>query len=254
MSKDMFSLKGKSAVVTGASRGIGKAIALGLAGAGVDVVLASRSMDSLEKVSEEISSLGVKAIPISTDITDKESVQNMAAAAMEELGKIDILVNNAGQATDSPFLKISEEEWDAIIGVNLKGYFLTTQAVGQYMYKARSGRIINISSVMAVAPMPFIAHYAASKGGVDSFTKALSLEWARKGITVNAISPAYFRTDMNKDVYADDRIRENITAKTPMARWGAVDELVGLTVFLASDASSYMTGAIIPVDGGWSAG
>ena len=122
------------------------------------------------------------------------------------------------------------------------------------MFKAKSGRIINISSVMGAAPMPFIAPYAASKGGVDSLTKGLAQEWARHGITVNAIAPAYFQTDMNKTVYEDDRIRKKITSKTPMARWGNVDELVGLSVFLASDASSYMTGAIIPIDGGWSAG
>ncbi len=247
-------LDGKVAVVTGGSRGIGKALALGLAKAGADVAVVSRSQEALEAVAEQIRSEGRKALAVSTDITRKDSVTAMAEQVYAQFGRIDILINNAGQATDGPFLKISEEEWDRILNVNLKGYFLVTQAVGSYMFKAKYGRIINVSSIMATSPMPFIAHYVASKGAVDSLTRALALEWAKHGITVNAISPAYFKTDMNKDVYADERIRKGITAKTPLGRWGDVEELTGLAVFLASDASSYMTGTIIPVDGGWSAG
>ena len=155
---------------------------------------------------------------------------------------------------DVPFLKISEEVWDQVINVNLKGYFLCTKVIGAYMFKARTGRVINISSVAGSYPLGFLAHYAASKGGINAMTKSLAQEWSSQGITVNAIAPSYFATDINKQVMEDEAISKLIMSKTPLGRWGQVEELAGLVVYLASDASSFMTGAIIPLDGGWSAG
>ncbi|MBW1829517.1 MAG: 3-oxoacyl-ACP reductase FabG, partial [Deltaproteobacteria bacterium] len=245
---------GKVAVVTGGSRGFGKAMALGLADAGAEVVVASRTQADLDKVAEEIKAKGQKALAIATDTTDMDSIKNLAAKTIEEFGKIDILVNNAGQGTSIPFLSITEEQWDYIINVNLKGYFLCTQVLGGYMFKAKSGRIINISSTMGSYPLPFLTHYAASKGGINAMTKCLAQEWANRGITVNAIAPSYFETDLNKDSMANEDISQLIMSKTPLKRWGKVEDLVGLVVFLASDASSYMTGSVIPLDGGWSAG
>lgn len=254
MGTEMFSLKGKVAVVTGGSRGFGKAIALGLAEAGADVVVASRTQADLDKVAEEIRSGGQRTLAVATDTSSLDSIRNLAAKTVEAFGKIDVLVNNAGQGNTVPFLKLASEEWDRILNVNLKGYFLCTQVIGAYMFKAKSGRIINISSAMGSSPMGFMAHYAASKGGIDSMTKSLAQEWANRGITVNAIAPSYFLTDLNRTAHADEATNRLIVSKTPMGRWGEAEELVGLVVYLASDASRYMTGAIIPLDGGWTAG
>ncbi len=254
MSLDMFNLDGKVAVVTGGSRGFGKAMALGLADAGADVVVASRTQADLDAVAEEIKGKGRKSMAIATDMLDKASIENMADKAFEEFGKIDILINNAGQGDTCPFTKLKEEQWDMILNINLKGYFLTTQAVGKYMVKAKSGRVINISSAMGEAPLGYMAPYAASKGGINSMTKSLAQEWAPLGITVNAIAPSYFATDINKDSMADETTSKIIMSKTPVRRWGKVEELIGIINYLASDASSYMTGSIIALDGGWTAG
>lgn len=254
MGFEMFNLEGKVAIVTGGSRGFGKAMALGLADAGADVVVASRTQADLDRVAEEIRSKGRRSLAIAADITDMDSVKNLAAKTIEAFNKIDILVNNAGQGQNLPFLNISEEVWDQIINVNLKGCFLCTQVIGGYMFKAKSGRVINISSAMGTYPLPFLAHYAASKGGINAMTKSLAQEWATRGITVNAIAPSYFATEINKHAMEDVGISKLIMSKTPVNRWGQVEELLGLVVYLASDASSYMTGAILPLDGGWSAG
>jgi len=254
MTIEMFSLKGKVAIVTGGSKGFGKVIALGLADAGADVVVASRTQADLDAVAEEIRSKGRKSLAMATDTTNLDSIRSLAAKTVETFGRIDILVNNAGQGNTVPFLKLSPEEWDRILTVNLKGYFLCTQVIGGYMFRAKSGRIINISSAMGSSPMGFMAHYAASKGGIDAMTKSLAQEWAARGITVNAIAPSYFLTDFTKTAQADEATNKLILSKTPMARWGEAEELVGLVVYLASDASRYMTGAVIPLDGGWTAG
>ncbi len=250
----MFSLDGKVAIVTGGSRGFGKAIALALADAGADVVVAARTKSALDEVAEEIKAKGRKSLAIATDMLDKASIQAMADKTFEEFGKIDILINNAGQGDTCPFLKLSEEQWDMILNINLKGYFFASQAVGKYMVKAKAGRIVNISSAMGEAPLGFMAPYAASKGAINAMTKSLAQEWARLGITVNSVAPSYFATDINKDSMADENISKMIMAKTPVARWGQVEELTGIIIYLASDASSYMTGSIIPLDGGWTAG
>lgn len=249
----MFSLEGKSALVTGGGKGIGRALALALAEAGADVAVASRTQSDLEKVAEEIRGKGGKGLAVTANTVDKQSVTDMVEKTVKEFGKIDILVNNAGNATTTPFLKITEEEWNSIINVNLKGYFFTAQAAGAYMIKARYGRIINVSSAMGTAPLGFMAHYAASKGGVDSMTKSLALEWANRGITVNAIAPGYFLTDITRSAHGDEKMNNLIINKTPMGRWGELDELTGIVIYLASDASKYTTGTVIPVDGGWTA-
>jgi NAD(P)-dependent dehydrogenase (short-subunit alcohol dehydrogenase family) len=254
MGTEMFSLEGKVAVVTGSCKGFGKAIALGFADAGADVVVSCRNQPHLESVSEEIRSKGRQALAVAADTTDRPAIQELADKTIEKFGKIDILVNNAGQGGAAPFTKMPEEEWDRILNVNLKGYFLCTQIIGGHMYKAKSGRVINISSAMGNYPLGFMAHYAASKGGINAMTKSLAQEWARRGITVNSIAPSYFETDMSEGIKADPNTYNLIMSKTPLARWGQSEELVGLTVYLASDVSSFMTGAIIPFDGGWSAG
>ena len=254
MGGEMFSLNGKVAVVTGGSKGLGKAIALGLADAGADVVVASRTQADLDKVAEQIRAKDQRALAIATDTTNLDSIKKLADKVMEEFGKIDILVNNAGQGATVPFLKLPVEEWDRILTVNLKGYFLCTQVLGTHMFKAKSGRVINISSAMGSSPMGFMAHYAASKGAINAMTKSLAQEWATRGVTVNAIAPSYFLTDINKTAYENEATNQLIMSKTPMGRWGEMEDLTGLVVYLASDASRYMTGAILPLDGGWTAG
>jgi NAD(P)-dependent dehydrogenase (short-subunit alcohol dehydrogenase family) len=254
MGIEMFKLDGKVAIVTGGSRGLGKAIALGLADAGADVVVASRTQSDLDAVAEEIRAKGRKSLALATDMLDRASIENLASKTIEAFGKIDVLVNNAGQGLNFPFLRLSEEQWDQIINVNLKGCFLCTQVVGQHMFKARAGRVINMSSAMGNYPLPYLVPYAASKGAINSMTKCLAQEWATRGVTVNAIAPSYFATDINKQAMEDEAITKLIMSRTPVNRWGQVEELIGLVVYLASDASSFMTGAIIPLDGGWSAG
>ena len=254
MGLDLFSLKGKVAVVTGASRGFGRAIALGLAESGADVVLAARTMSALEELAREIEGLGRRALPVQADMGDAAAIDRLATATIETFGKVDILVNNAGVGGSLPFLNIAADEWQRILDINLKGYVLCTQAFGKYMFKAKYGRVINISSAMGEYPLPYLTHYAASKGAINALTKSLAQEWATRGITVNAIAPSYFETDMVKESKENEQANALIMSRTPIKRYGKVEELVGLVNYLACDNASYMTGAVIPLDGGWSAG
>lgn len=248
----MFPLKGKTALVTGASRGIGKAIAKAFAKAGADLVLVSRNSKSLGNVSKEISRLGRKALPIVADIGIADEIKKAVDEALLVFPRIDILVNNAGI---SPALKRAEElslhEWEEILRVNLTGTFLFCQTVGKVMIQQGGGKIINMVSVGAVVGFPRQVGYCASKGGILQLTKVLALDWVRFNIQVNAIGPSYIETDLTQGMRESKVISENLLSRTPMARFGKPEEVVGAALFLASDGSSYVTGQTVFVDGGW---
>ncbi len=251
---DKMSLSGKIAVVTGASRGLGRAMSLGLAEAGADLALVSRNMSLLEAVAGEIGQLGRKSLPISADISNLNDVNNMVEKAVSEFGRIDILVNNAGTTVRMAAEDYTEEAWDQVIDVNMKGAFFCAQAVGKVMIEQRSGKIINIASLLSVIGVPNALPYAASKGAISLITRTLAVEWAKYNINVNAIGPGYFRTDLTKSLQEDEDRSARILSRIPMGRWGEPDELKGAAVFLASEASDYMTGQTIYIDGGWLAG
>ena len=248
----MFQLTGKVAIVTGASRGIGEAIAKGFAKAGADLVLVSRNKEALEKVAKEIRDLGRKAFSIGADIGVAEEIQRTVDTALESFPRIDILVNNAGI---SPVLKRAEElalnEWENILRVNLTGTFLFCQAVGKVMIQQGGGKIINMVSVGAIVGFPRQVGYCATQGGILQLTKVLALDWARFNIQVNAIGPSYLETELTKGMRESKVISENLLRRTPMGRFGKPEEVVGAAIYLASDASSYVTGQTLFVDGGW---
>jgi NAD(P)-dependent dehydrogenase (short-subunit alcohol dehydrogenase family) len=248
----IFHLLGKTAIVTGASRGIGEAIAVGYAKAGANLVLVSRNKSALEEVAKKIEGLGRKALSIATDIGNPEEIQGTLDASLRVFPRIDILVNNAGI---SPILKKAEEvtlkEWEEIVRVNLTGTFLFCQAVGRVMIQQGGGKIINMASVGAVVAFPRQTAYCATKGGILQLTKVLAIEWARYNIQVNAIGPAYLETELTKGMRESKTISEDLLRKTPMGRFGKPEEIVGAALYLASDASSYVTGQTLFVDGGW---
>jgi len=248
----MFELPGKIAIVTGASRGIGDAIAKGFAQAGAELVLVSRNIVALEEVAKEIKALGRKALPLAADIGNPEDIQRTIENTLKVFPRIDILVNNAGI---SPILKKSEEltlrEWEEIVRVNLTGTFLFCQAVGKVMIQQGGGKIINMVSVGAVVGFQRQIAYCATKGGILQLTKVLAIEWARYNIQVNAIGPAYLETELTKGMRESKIISENLIRRTPMGRFGKPEEVVGAALYLASDASSYVTGQTLFVDGGW---
>ncbi|MEW6374972.1 MAG: glucose 1-dehydrogenase [Thermodesulfobacteriota bacterium] len=248
----MFQLIGKTAIVTGASRGIGEAISKGFAKAGADLVLVSRNLSALQKVAEEIEGYGRKALPLSADIGNPDEIHRALETAQKVFPKIDILLNNAGI---SPILKKAEEttlqEWEEIVRVNLTGTFLFCQAVGRVMMKQGGGKIINMASVGGVVAFPRQIAYCTTKGGIIQMTKVLAIEWARYNIQVNAIGPAYLETELTKGMRESKIISEDLLRKTPMGRFGKPEEIVGAALYLASEASSYITGQTIFVDGGW---
>jgi NAD(P)-dependent dehydrogenase (short-subunit alcohol dehydrogenase family) len=253
MSK-LFDLGGKVAIVTGAGRGIGRTLALGLARHGADVVAVSRTLSQVEGVVSEIAALGRKGIALKVDTSSKADVDRMVAKTLEDWGRIDVLVNNAGIDIIKPAVDYTEAEWDQVIDINLKGYFLCAQAAGREMIRQGRGSILMNSSIAGSIGVSWLVPYASAKGGVNQLTRTLAVEWARDGVRVNAFSPAYFENVMQgaEQIHNEEKER-HIREWTPMGRRGKMDELVGPAVFLASDASSYVTGHVLMVDGGWTA-
>ena len=245
-----FSLQDKVALITGGSRGIGKAIALGFAEAGANVVICARKLPDLEATAEEIRALGKKALPVQTNITIKDEIDNLVAKAQEEFGTIDILVNNAAMNILSPLLNLREDGWDKIINTDLKGYYLTSQAVGNVMVSKGSGNIINISSAAAVKAAPGMGAYCVAKAGVVILTQVLALELAANNIRANAIAPGMVKTKFSEPMWSIPDLHSAITAQIPLKRLAEPDEIVGAALFLASDASRYITGHTIYIDGG----
>jgi 3-oxoacyl-[acyl-carrier protein] reductase len=242
-------LEGKAALVTGASRGIGREIALELARQGADVAVNySGSEAKAYEVVEEIKALGRKAFAIQCNVADSESVSNMVKVTIENFGRLDILVNNAGITKDNLLMRMKEDEWDDVININLKGVFLCTKAVTRQMMKQRSGRIINISSIVGVSGNPGQANYVAAKSGVIGLTKTAAKELASRGITVNAVAPGFITTDMT-DKLADD-LKAEMLKQIPLAKLGEPQDVAKVVAFLASDDSRYMTGQTLHVDGG----
>lgn len=245
-----FSLQGKVAVVTGGSRGIGQAIALGIARAGADVVVASRKLPDLEKVAEEIKGLGRKSLAVAAHVGRVEEIDNLVSKVKEEFGRIDILVNNAATnpAMDSA-LDVSERAWDSIMNLNLKGLFFLSQAVARVMKEQGGGRIVNIASVAGITP-DILPVYSISKAGVIMVTKVMASEWAKYNIRVNTVAPGMTRTGFSEALWSNPDILQGAMFRTPMGRIAEPEEMVGAVIYLASDASSYVTGQVIAVDGG----
>jgi len=243
-----FSLEGKTAVVTGAGRGLGAAIAKALSGAGARIVLIGRNPEPLEEAGKAIARAGGEASVEVCDVTDADAI----ACTIEAIGHVDILVNNAGIAHRAEFSDVSEAAWDEVMAVNLKGPFLATRAVLPGMIERRAGKVINVVSVVGELGRPFIVPYSTSKGGLKMMTRALSTEVAKHNVQVNGIGPGYFVTEMNRAIMDDIFLYEARVARVPAARWGDPADLGGAAVFLASRASDYVTGQVIYVDGGLS--
>lgn len=251
MSYTPLELNGKCAVVIGGTSGIGRAIAHGLAEAGADVVATSRRAEQVEAAAVEIESRGRKTLRVTSDVSDRSSLEHLLEGSVDAFGKVDILVNSAGRTKRAPTLDYSEEDWDAIIGTNLNGTLRSCQVFGRHMLERGYGRIINIASLSTFVALYEVAAYSASKAAVASLTKSLAVEWASRGVCVNAIAPGVFRTALNQKLLNEtDRGREFLL-RTPMKRFGKVEELAGAAVFLASDAASFVTGEILVVDGGF---
>lgn len=251
---DLFDLSGKVAVVTGASRGLGQYFGRALARAGADLVITSRDISRLESFQHEIEHLGRRALPVELDVLNEKDIEQMVTAAIDEYGKIDILVNNAGLNIRKPAAEMAWKDWDTVLDTNLKGSFFVAQAVGKRMIERRYGRIINIGSCTCVFGMEGIGPYCASRAGTLGMTRSLAAEWGRHGVTVNCLAPGWFKTAQNQVLYENKPWVEYITDRIPLGRPGKPDDLDGTVVFLASDASAYVTGQIILVDGGFTTG
>jgi len=245
----LFSLRGRVALVTGANRGLGQAIALALAGAGADIA-AVASGDS-EDTAARVRALGRRAIALRADLSTLAPIPGLVAQTVSELGALDILVNNAGIIRRADALDFSEDDWDRVMDVNLKSAFFLAQAAGRHMLAAGRGKIVNIASMLSFQGGIRVPSYTASKSGLAGITRLLANEWAGKGVNVNAIAPGYMATDNTAQLRADEQRNRDILARIPAGRWGEPSDLGGAAVFLASAASDYVHGAILPVDGGW---
>jgi NAD(P)-dependent dehydrogenase (short-subunit alcohol dehydrogenase family) len=251
MSYKPLELNGRVAVVIGGTSGIGRAIAHGLAEAGADVVPTSRRMEQVEAAAAEIEERGRRSLRVASDVSDRDSMQRVLAASVEAFGKVDILVNSAGRTKRAPTIDFPEDDWNDIIETNLTGTLRACQVFGRHMLEQEYGRIINIASLSTFVALYEVAAYSASKAAVASLTKSLAVEWASRGVCVNAIAPGVFRTALNQKLLDETERGREFQMRTPARRFGKVEELAGAAVFLASEAASFVNGEVLVVDGGF---
>ncbi len=254
MTDQLFSLAGKKALVTGASRGIGQVIAVAFARAGADVALAARTHAGLAETAAAVRDLGRQAVEIPADLTSRDAAEDVVKTAIKELGQLDIVVNNAGGSSFVvPFLDMRQSGWDKVLRLNLDATMWICQVAGSHMTARGSGSVINVASVAGLAGAPFLAPYGAAKAAVVSLTKTLAVEWGRSGVRVNALCPGWTATELNRVMWDSPDGGAATIVNVPMARWGRAEEMAGPAVFLASDASSFMTGQVLAIDGGQTA-
>jgi len=251
MSAQLLSLEGKVAVVTGGTSGIGRALSLGLADAGADVIATARRQQQVDETAAEIEARNRHTLRLASDVCDRASLDRLLAAALDRFGHIDILINCAGRIKRTPTLTMPEEEWTSILDTNLTGTLRACQVFGKHMLERGYGRIVNISSLNAFVALNEVAAYAASKAAIGSLTRSLAVEWSRKGVTVNAIAPGVFRTELNAQLLDSTPRGQELLMRTPMGRFGKTEELVGAAIYLSSDAASFVTGQTLVVDGGF---
>ena len=251
MTYSQLELNGKIAVVVGGTSGIGRAIAHGFAQAGADVIPTSRRAEQVENTAREIEELGRRSLRLTSDVSDRTSLEHVLNEAVQAFGKVDILVNSAGRTKRAPTIDFSEADWNDIIDTNLTGTLRACQVFGKHMLERESGSIINIASLSTFVALNEVAAYSASKAAVGSLTKSLAVEWSSRGVRVNAIAPGVFRTALNTKLLDETERGREFLVRTPMKRFGNVEELAGAAIFLASDAASFVSGEIITVDGGF---